>query len=243
MSHTNSTTNYNLPQFVTTDKPAWLTDINNAFYDIDAAIKAAKTAGDDAQGDATQALSDAADAYSVASTADGKGSGAIASIAPTFDSTSTYAYGDKVIYNNLLYTCIDAVITPGAWTGSANWSRTNVNSIVDDVADDKADKTENITFYPDAGVSASSVIAARTDKMITFSGEFNLTASANAWKTLGLISAAPNATHAVTAAVNTSNGTFAGMVSVNQSDNTVKFYPVTNVSNGYIAFSVSYRTA
>ena len=35
MSHTNSTTNYALPQFLTTDKPAWLTDVNNAFSDID----------------------------------------------------------------------------------------------------------------------------------------------------------------------------------------------------------------
>lgn len=40
MAHTNSTANYNLPQFLSTDKPAWLTDINNAFYDIDAALKA-----------------------------------------------------------------------------------------------------------------------------------------------------------------------------------------------------------
>ena len=40
MAHTNSTPNYNLPQFLSSDKPAWLTDINNAFYDIDAALKA-----------------------------------------------------------------------------------------------------------------------------------------------------------------------------------------------------------
>ena len=38
MSHTNSTTNYNLPQFVGTDTPGWLTDVNGAMSDIDAAI-------------------------------------------------------------------------------------------------------------------------------------------------------------------------------------------------------------
>lgn len=52
MSHTNSTTNYSLPQFVGTDKPAWLTDINGAFSAIDTAVKnvsdAATTAGTDA---------------------------------------------------------------------------------------------------------------------------------------------------------------------------------------------------
>ena len=49
MSHTNSTTNYSLPQFVGTDKPAWLTDINGAFSAIDTNLKSvsdtATTAG------------------------------------------------------------------------------------------------------------------------------------------------------------------------------------------------------
>lgn len=55
MSHTNSTTNYNLPQFIGTDKPAWLTDINGAFSSIDTAIKSAKDTADTAAGDATTA--------------------------------------------------------------------------------------------------------------------------------------------------------------------------------------------
>lgn len=46
MAHTNSTTNYNLPQFISTDKPAWLSDINGAFYDIDEAIKDVADAAD-----------------------------------------------------------------------------------------------------------------------------------------------------------------------------------------------------
>ena len=48
MAHTNSTPNYNLPQFLGTDKPAWLTDVNNAMSDIDTAIAAAKTTADTA---------------------------------------------------------------------------------------------------------------------------------------------------------------------------------------------------
>lgn len=48
MAHTNSTPNYNLPQFLGTDKPAWLTDINNAMSVIDTAIAAAKTTADTA---------------------------------------------------------------------------------------------------------------------------------------------------------------------------------------------------
>ena len=53
MAHTNSTPNYNLPQFLGTDKPAWLTDINNAMSDIDAAIAAAKTTADTADAGVT----------------------------------------------------------------------------------------------------------------------------------------------------------------------------------------------
>ena len=129
MSHTNSTTYYGLPQFVTTDKPAWLTDVNTAFSAIDTGIHNAKGAADAAQGDATQALSDAGYALSTANTANGKGTGAIASISENFESTNTYAVGDIVMYNNLLYRCIAAITTPGDWTGSANWNRVTLDTL------------------------------------------------------------------------------------------------------------------
>ena len=130
MSHTNSTTNYALPQFLTSDKPAWLTDVNNAFSDIDSAIYAAKSKADTADGNATQALTDASNAATAAAAADAKGAGAAASIENAFDSTSTYAIGAKVMYNSLLYRCTVAITTPGPWTGSANWERITVDSLI-----------------------------------------------------------------------------------------------------------------
>lgn len=42
MSHTNSTENYNLPQFIGTDIPDWLTDVNKGYSDIDAGMQANK---------------------------------------------------------------------------------------------------------------------------------------------------------------------------------------------------------
>lgn len=42
MSHTNSTENYNLPQFNGTDIPDWLTDVNKGYSDIDAGMQANK---------------------------------------------------------------------------------------------------------------------------------------------------------------------------------------------------------
>lgn len=43
MSATNATTNYSLPLFIGTDKPAWLVDWNSAMSAIDAAIKGVDT--------------------------------------------------------------------------------------------------------------------------------------------------------------------------------------------------------
>ena len=44
MSATNTTTNYSLPLFIGTDKPAWLVDWNSAMTDIDAQMKVNATA-------------------------------------------------------------------------------------------------------------------------------------------------------------------------------------------------------
>ena len=130
MGHTNSTTNYGLPQFLTTDKPAWLTDINGAMSDIDTGLHTAQSDATTAGNNATQALSDASAAATAASAADAKGAGACASIEAAFDSTTVYAIGAKVMYNSLLYRCTVAVITPGPWTGSANWERITVDSLI-----------------------------------------------------------------------------------------------------------------
>ena len=51
MGHTNITPNYSLPQFIDSDKPAWLDDVNQAYSAIDTALKAnadaiTQTAGD-----------------------------------------------------------------------------------------------------------------------------------------------------------------------------------------------------
>lgn len=59
MGATNHTTNYNLSQFVGTDKPAWLQDYNGDMSKIDVGINAAKVAADSAGLAAGNAQSDA----------------------------------------------------------------------------------------------------------------------------------------------------------------------------------------
>ena len=174
MSHTNSTPNYNLPQFLTTDKPAWLTDINNAFLAIDTGLDTAKDTADNAQSDATQALTDAGNASTAAATADAKGAGAVASIEAAFDATAVYAVGAKVMYNNLLYRCNVAVVTPGPWTGSANWERITVDSLIPETAGDLplgSDFTDpNSTAYAISTKYNSSDVYVRTNNGTIASG-------------------------------------------------------------------------
>ena len=54
MSATNHTPNYNLPQFIGTDVPSWLTDVNGAFSAIDTGIEAAQTAAEGAADDTAE---------------------------------------------------------------------------------------------------------------------------------------------------------------------------------------------
>ena len=159
MPHTNSTTNYSLPQFLSTDKPAWLTDVNPAYAAIDTGMHNAQTAADNAQGDATQALTDAAAADGKATTADAKASGSIASIADQFDATATYAVNDLVIYNNLLYICTTAVTTPGAWTGSTNWNRTTLENQLSNISIDSIGDINDVDL---TGLTAGDMLQANS---------------------------------------------------------------------------------
>ena len=69
MGHTNSTANLALPQFIGTDKPTWLGDINSAFSDIDAYVGTNDAAVSGAVSDAASAVSQAASAVSTANAA------------------------------------------------------------------------------------------------------------------------------------------------------------------------------
>ena len=69
MGHTNSTANLALPQFIGTDKPTWLGDINGAFAAIDAYAGTNDAAVSAAVADASSAVSQASSAVNTANTA------------------------------------------------------------------------------------------------------------------------------------------------------------------------------
>ena len=100
MSHTNSTTNYGLPEFLNSDKPAWMADINTAFATIDTTMKANEDSASQANTDiGTMGLN----------------------LAPGYSNASTYDVGDIVMYNKRVYICDVAVTVPEAFD-SAKWS-------------------------------------------------------------------------------------------------------------------------
>ena len=264
MGHTNSTSNYNLPQFITTDKPAWLTDVNNAYSAIDFGIHAAKTAADNAQGDATTALTNAGTAQTKANTADSKASGAIASISEDFLDSATYAVGDLVMYNNLLYKCHTAVVTPGAWTGSSNWSRTDIDTIINNLAlDDLADvtfgtpqggqvleydgyvwKNNNLTkdesVSPVTGYTLVYNSSGINNKIVNLNAAFEKTGGfATGWQVVGNVSHAPAAS-VYCPVWNITNGGPLGMARID-TDGSINCY-ITASGNIRAQIGLTYHT-
>ena len=107
MSHTNSTTNYGLPEFLSSDKPAWMADINTAFATIDTEMKANADSASQANTDiGTMGLN----------------------MAPGYSNASTYSVGDIVMYNKRVYICDIAVTVPEEFD-SAKWSYYRMSDI------------------------------------------------------------------------------------------------------------------
>lgn len=80
MSHTNKTPNYDLPQFIGTDKASWLGDLNPAFLAIDAGMQANKVSAQAAEVSAGEASAMAQSANSVANSANSSATSALTKI-------------------------------------------------------------------------------------------------------------------------------------------------------------------
>lgn len=77
MSHTNKTPNYELPQFIGTDKASWLGDLNPAFLAIDTGMQANKVSAQAAEVSAGEASALAQSANSVANSANSAANNAL----------------------------------------------------------------------------------------------------------------------------------------------------------------------
>lgn len=128
MAHTNQTPNYALSEFIESDKPAWLVDYNGDMEKIDLALKAISDVATAAKTKADNVETDLVITIATANDAQAKATEALSNIADTYDATATYALGELVLYQGVLYVCTTAIIVPEAFNGD-HWHRTTIEEI------------------------------------------------------------------------------------------------------------------
>lgn len=152
MGHTNSTANLSLPQFIGTDKPTWLGDVNGAFGAIDTAVGTinADILAVDAKAD--NAVADASSAVTVANNA-----------STTAGTASTTATTANNIANNALTVANNA-------DGHTNQLEQKIGLLADLHTTDKTSIVNAINEVADGGSgspSASAVSYDNTDSGLT----------------------------------------------------------------------------
>ena len=191
MGHTNSTANLALPQFIGTDKPTWLSDVNGAFSAIDtyagnndAALAITDAKADTAIGDAASAVTTAGNAATTAGNA-----AATATAANTVAGNAlTVANGinSKVgVLTDLTTTDKSTVVNAinevnGKDAGDIAYDNTgsgltatNVQAAIDEVAQGGGGSTAWQATTPVAGTGSIAVPAGATElliKCVPFSG-------------------------------------------------------------------------
>lgn len=141
MAHTNQTEHYNLPQFVGSDIPSWLVDVNQAYTAIDSAIYAAKNTADVASNTAGSASTVAQDAKSAAEVA-----------TTTANSVKAIAEGNTLqiaeVYKKAGNWILGQVIAIGTSTLTVTNANIHPTSIIDVYY-----SQESMTTAADAGIS------------------------------------------------------------------------------------------
>ena len=198
MSHTNSTTNYGLPEFLSSDKPAWMGDMNPAFSNIDAQMKLNADAAAQANTDiGTVGLNFAAG----------------------YSNVSTYDVGDVVTYNKRMYICDVAVTVPETFDNS-KWSYYKCSDIAHEaheadaaataVAGDISDinnaiGSTDISAIGDGTLTgAISSVNANLPKRYEYSGTH--TPPFNAWYTVTTTTIATNKIKSISALLDNGSG-------------------------------------
>ena len=157
MGHTNSTANLALPQFIGTDKPTWLSDVNGAFSAIDtyAGNNDAALAITDAKADT--AVNDAASAVTTATNA-----------ANTAGTASTQATNAVTVAGNALTVANGINSKVGVLTDLHTTDKSTVVNAINEVFDAQAAPTAADVSYNNtgSGLTATDVQAA-IDEVVT----------------------------------------------------------------------------
>lgn len=134
---TNKTANYELPQFVGTDKPTWLGDFNSAMSAIDTGMH-------ENASDISAMESDVATATSTASQA----SQAVSSLTSTVNTLSTNVQSATTTANNASSTASSALNTANTANGKADTNASAISSLDGRVTQNEADIANiNLTVF------------------------------------------------------------------------------------------------
>lgn len=143
---TNKTTNYELPQFVGTDKPTWLGDFNEAMADIDSAmhenatdISAVEVIAQNASSSASQASQD------------------VATLTGTVNTLSSDVSTVTQTANNAQQTATSALNTANTANGKADTNAGNISQNTTDIEtlEDDVDKLKRFTLWTNPAPTAS----------------------------------------------------------------------------------------
>ena len=225
MGHTNSTANYNLPQFVGSDKPTWLGDVNGAMSAIDAAIATAASAATDAASVATNAATVAAGAVTTANAA-----------SETATAASTAASTATTTANNAADTANNAQSTAVLAKGTADGADAKADAATSAIGDlTELDTTDK-----------SSVVAAINEVVAELpSGGGSVSVTADGVKTnadmFSELAALLDFSKITEKSVLRTANTVYSVMNINVSANTVLFtaYAITNSTAGFIQIGVS----
>lgn len=121
---TNKTANYDLPQFVGTDKPTWLGDINEAMFDIDAGMHE----------NATNISTMASDVASASATAS-QASQDVSALTSTVNTLSNNVTAVTTTANNAQQTATSALNTANTANGKADTNASSITTINTNIGD------------------------------------------------------------------------------------------------------------
>lgn len=170
MSATNSTTHYELPEFLSTDKPAWLVDWNGAMNTIDSAIYEAKQAADSAASSVSSVASDLATLSGTVSTQ--------GTSISTLSETLTTAVGNINTINGNI-TTINSLIGNGTPTTTDQTIIGAINEINANVGDpsDASDVAGSDAFEKIASLSFKVIKTITANQYSTYAAALNALAT------------------------------------------------------------------
>lgn len=155
---TNKTTNYELPQFIGTDKPSWLGDINSAMSTIDGGMHDNATAIDGIESTVQTATATATQA-----------SVDVQNLTSTVNTLSTNVSSVETTANNAQTTSISALNTANTANGKADTNASNISSLTSRVTNAEANIANfNLTKFETPTISrASGTFTIRNGASIT----------------------------------------------------------------------------